>query len=69
MSMSYDADRPGKPFAEWGKGRGMREWGTEGDGGGGGSGERDRKEGSGWMRGGGGGAVFKKPEISHKGIK
>ena len=27
--------RPGKPFAECGMGRGMRELGTEGDGGGG----------------------------------
>ena len=34
--------RPGKPFAECGMGREMREWGTEGEGG--------RKEG-----GGGGG--------------
>ena len=25
--------RPGKPFAECGMGREMREWGTEGDGG------------------------------------
>ena len=32
--------RPGKPFAECGVGRGMREWGTEGDGG---------EDGGGWV--------------------
>ena len=41
--------RPGKPFAECGMGRGMREWGTEGDGGGG--------------RMGGWGSVLKKPDV------
>ena len=41
--------RPGKPFAECGVGRGMREWGTEGDGGGG---VED-----------GGGGVLKKPDV------
>ena len=43
--------RPGKPFAECGVGRGMREWGTEGDGGGGEDGAV------------GGGAVLKKPDV------
>ena len=41
--------RPGKPFAEYGLGRGMREWGTEGDGGG--------------EDGAVGGAVLKKPDV------
>ena len=41
--------RPGKPFAGCGMGRGMREWGTEGDGG----------EDGGW----GAGAVLKKPDV------
>ena len=44
--------RPGKPFAECGMGRGMRELGTEGDGGGGGMGVGE------W-----GGAVLKKPDV------